>query len=358
MIRIILDSAIDCALTTRDMYNQGIFPIKKPKNIFDKDSDTESQIVGTFNEIMNICNLQPGKQCNPATSEVTHIFAMTDGDIDGDLIAISVLAMLAKHCRPVVDAGMIGRIVPPAYSFTEGKKKVFVRNQRDFYQHLGKSFVKKHTLKKKGKTYDKKQFTRFIEMNFEYNSRLAKLADRYTCDPKLMEYIASKYHGEQKDQKQSYWRKVLNMYPDLNIIKEEGYILIDGTIGMTPYHIALDDYFHKHVTKFKTFQNLNSSIDGFELDDVPCTIYDIMKEFDKHMPADVKRYKGLGELDPEDMKALCMDKDQRNVVIFKFEDFEKDMEKLNIVMSSKVAYERARKQMMFDVVLDPVDLDT
>lgn len=352
------DSAADVANTARDPENQAIYPIQKPKNIFDADSDVESAIVGVFNNIMAICNLQPGKHCDPSKSEMSRILCMTDGDVDGDRIAVSAIALLAKHCRPIIDAGMVGRIVPPAYSFKEGKKKIFVRDQRDFYKTVAKDFVKKFTLELKGKKYSNAEFGEFISNNFEYNTRLGLLADRYTCDPKMMEYLASKYHGSLASQTQQYWSRAMKMYPDITVTKEEGYILIDGTIGMETYHIAIDDYFHKHVTKFKAFQDTNKDIYGYKLNGKDCSVYEIMHTFQKHMPDGIKRYKGLGELDPDEMRKLCLDREHRTVVIFKFKDFEDDMYKLDVVMSSHAAYRRARKEIMANKKLDVLDLDT
>ena len=352
------DSAADVANTARDPENQAIYPIQKPKNIFDADSNVDSAIVGVFNNIMAICNLKPGKHCDPSKSEMARILCLTDGDVDGDRIAVSAIALLAKHCRPIIDAGMVGRIVPPAYSYKDGKKRVFVRDQRDFYKTVSKDFVKKFTLELKGHKYTPKEFSEFIEENFEYNTRLGMLADRYTCDPKMMEYLASKYYGKITDQKQSYWIKVMKQYPDIKVVKEEGYLLIDGTIGMEPYHIAIDDYFDKHVKKFKPIQDKNKVIYGYKLNGEECSVYEIMKKFQDHMPNGIKRYKGLGELDPDEMRKLCMDREHRSVVIFKFKDFEDDMYKLDVVMSSHAAFRKARKEVMQEIKLDILDLDT
>ena len=352
------DSAADVANTARDPENQAIYPIQKPKNIFDADSNMDSAIVGVFNNIMAICNLKPGKHCDPSKSEMARILCLTDGDVDGDRIAVSAIALLAKHCRPIIDAGMVGRIVPPAYSYKDGKKRVFVRDQRDFYKTVSKDFVKKFTLELKGHKYTPKEFSEFIEENFEYNTRLGMLADRYTCDPKMMEYLASKYYGKITDQKQSYWIKVMKQYPDIKVVKEEGYLLIDGTIGLDTYHIAIDDYFDKHVKKFKPVQDKNKVIYGYKLNGEECSVHEIMKKFQEHMPSGIKRYKGLGELDPDEMRKLCMDREHRSVVIFKFKDFEDDMYKLDVVMSSHAAFRKARKEVMQEIKLDILDLDT
>ena len=353
-----MDSAADVANTARDPENQAIYPIQKPKNIFDADSNMDSAIVGVFNNIMAICNLKPGKHCDPSKSEMARILCLTDGDVDGDRIAVSAIALLAKHCRPIIDAGMVGRIVPPAYSYKDGKKRVFVRDQRDFYKTVSKDFVKKFTLELKGHKYTPKEFSEFIEENFEYNTRLGMLADRYTCDPKMMEYLASKYYGKITDQKQSYWIKVMKQYPDIKVVKEEGYLLIDGTIGLDTYHIAIDDYFDKHVKKFKPVQDKNKVIYGYKLNGEECSVHEIMKKFLEHMPSGIKRYKGLGELDPDEMRKLCMDREHRSVVIFKFKDFEDDMYKLDVVMSSHAAFRKARKEVMQEIKLDILDLDT
>lgn len=352
------DSAADVANTARDPENQAIYPIQKPKNVFDADSNMDSEIVGVFNNIMAICNLKPGKHCDPSKSEMRRILCMTDGDVDGDRIAVSAIALLAKHCRPIIDAGMVGRIVPPTYRYYEGKKKVFVRDQRDFYHALAKDFVKKFTLKLGNKTYTNKEFGEFIEENFEYNDRLKLLAKRYTCDELFMEYIASKYHGTPETQTQAYWKKALKQYPDLSVLKEEGYLLIDGTIGMEVYHLAIDDNLYKHVMKFKKVQDKNKEIYGYELNGKQCSVYEIMHTFDQHRPSGIKRFKGLGELDEDEMRKLCMDRENRNVVIFKFEDFEDDMYKLDVVMSSHAEFRRARKKIMSEIKLDIMDLDT
>ena len=58
------------------------------------------------------------------------------------------------------------------------------------------------------------------------------------------------------------------------------------------------------------------------------------------------------------MRKLCMDREHRSVVIFKFKDFEDDMYKLDVVMSSHAAFRKARKEVMQEIKLDILDLDT
>ena len=63
-------------------------------------------------------------------------------------------------------------------------------------------------------------------------------------------------------------------------------------------------------------------------------------------------------MDPEDLREQCLDVNNRTVVIFKFKDFEKDMDKISVIMSTKKEYAEARKKTMFQMKLDPLSLDT
>lgn len=355
------DSACDNAASARDPYNQAIYGIRRPKNIFDTPTEQVARIKSTFNDVLDICGIEPGKKCDPEKSTMNYIFMLTDGDIDGDDIAISTICLLAKHCRPLIDAGMVGRILPPAYAIPTGNgKHTYVRSQREFFDKITKMFIKTATVSYKGTELSKKELRAFIEKNFEYDTRLEKLANRYCVDPNVMEYIAWNYHGEQKDQKKSYWMKVLKRYPGVQILIEDNMLVFDGDIKGSDYmNLALDDHFHKHVMRFKEYQKKNSTIDGYTLNkEDGLTVYDVMRHLRKVMPSGIKRFKGLGELEPEEMRTLCMDKESRTVIIFKFSDFEKDMDKINVIMSTKAEHARARKELMMSIRADDLDLDT
>lgn len=355
------DSAAGNAASARDPYNQGIYGIRRPKNIFDMDSEHVNRILGTFNDVLDICGVEAGKKCDPEKSAMQRILMLTDGDVDGDDIAISTVCLLAKHCRPLIDAGMVGRILPPAYSIPTGKGKyIYVRSQREFFDKITKSFIKNESVAIDKKELDKKALREFIERNFEYDLRLEKLANRYCMDPKVMEYIAWSYHGSVDDQKQSYWMNKMKKYPGIRILKENGTLIMDGDIPGADYmSLPLDSHFDKHVKRFKEFQAKNSTIYGYSIsgsDDK--SLYDVMHMIRKYIPKGVKRFKGLGELDPDEMRELCMDPKSRTVVIFKFKDFEKDMDKISIIMSTKKEYAEARKNILMSATASDLDIDT
>ena len=333
-----LDSAADNAAQARDPYNQAIYPIRRPANIFDQDTSSVEKLKTTFNDVLDICGLSVGDKCDPEKSTMNRILMLTDGDVDGDDIAISTICLLAKHCKPLIDAGMVGRILPPAYAIPVGKgKKEYVRSQKEFFNWILKDFVKNHKVSFRGSEMSKKDLRNFLERNFNYDIEIDRLKDRYCCDPKFIEYLAWNYHGKQKDQKKSYWSQKLKPYPYLSIIIEKGdtgnILVIDGDYpGFDYLNLALDEYFDRHINRFKETQKMNSVIEGYELDGKKnCTVYDVMHAMRSSIPGGkIERFKGLGELSSDEMRELCMDKNTRTVAIFKFDDFKKDMNKINI----------------------------
>lgn len=345
---------------SRDSHNQAVFSVRKPKNVFDEDADTVAKQKSIFNELIDIMGIELGEKCDPSKCQFTRILGLQDGDVDGDGIFIGVASLFARYCRPLVDAGMIGRILPPAYSFMEGKKKRFIRSKREFFEFILKKFIKNVTVGIGKKELGKNELHEFLEMNFDYDEKLENLADRYCCSPLFMEYIAWKYHGDVKNQTKAYWTKVLKKYPDLKVLNEDGTLIIDGDLpGFDYINLAFDESFDRHVKEFKRLQSMNSSYDNYRINDKENkTLYQVMKTFRSYMPKGVERYKGLGELEPKELKEYCMNPETRTVIIMKFEDYEKDMEKISIIMSGREQYAKARANILNSFVISSQDLDT
>lgn len=355
------DSAADLAASARDPENQAIYTIKKPANVFDVTSDDAESLRKTFNEVLDICGLTAGSKCDPSKCTVKYILNLTDGDIDGDQISISMTCLLAKHCRPLIDAGMVGRVLPPAYAIPTGKgKREYVHTQREFFNNILHRFIKTTEIFFEGKNMSKKEIYGLLSDNFDYDLKLNRLAERYCCSPRLMEEIIWNYHGDWSDQKKSYWMKVISGYKDLRILLEHGTVIVDGTIpGYDYINLAMDEHFDKHIRKIKEMQSRNRTISGYTVNgEKSKTLYDVIHEMRSYIPKGVQRFKGLGELSVQEMRELCMDPKTRKVVIFKFKDMENDMDKINVIMSTKRQYVEARSRLIKSLTLSDYDLDT
>lgn len=356
-------SAAGLVANSRDPYNQAIYPIKKTKNTFDQDSNSIGRMVTTFNDVCDIANITPGDKCDPDKC-IMDILGLTDADTDGDDIWIGFMCLMYRHCKPIVDAGRVKRILPPAYSFPlPGKthKKQFISSKREFFELIMKRFVKENTVAVNGKELGKKELYALLERNFDYDIKLETLAKRYCCDPKVMEYIAWKYHGSVKDQTMMYWSKAMKRYDQVKVIKESGYLILDGDVSVSEnINLMLDEHFDKHVKRFKAIQQENTTIDAYSINgEKGKTLYEVMHLFRSYMPDGVERFKGIGELKPKDLKTLCIEPETRTVVTFKGgSNYNTTMRKISIIMSSKQEFAEARNQLLSMWAIDNLDLDT
>lgn len=350
------DSAAGCAIAGADKYNQAIYSTSRPTNLIDSDINVVMKAKTAFNDIMDICEIELGKNCDVTKSKIDHIWIMTDADCDGDIIAISILGLIAKHCPDLIIHGMVGRIVPPAYSFKENGKKVFVSSQTEFFKRIMKKFSKESTLYKWNRPMTESDILRFLTCNFDYKDKLENLAGRYRVNPELMEWIALNYR---RDAKIDYWKKLFSKYKDITVTKDGDGILIDGSIDNDYVRFSIDQYFDNSSLKFRTIMKRNLVIYGFQLNkETDLSIYNVMCKFSKYIPKDIERYKGLGDMEPKELAKLCMDRNNRTVKIFKFDEIKEDLNKIHIMLSGKQAFLAARSDILMNRVADDMEIDT
>lgn len=351
-------------LSKRDYYNQAIFPVKRPANIFDEDSDSlDRSAVNAFNQILDYIGVQPGKRCRVEDCTVNRILTLTDGDTDGDIISDTVISLFAKHCKPLLDAGMIGRILPPLYSFRIGKNTQYVRSQREFYRLIMREFIKNVKIKLKGEELKKKEVGQLIQNNFDYLEKLGRLNKKRFCGERFLEFVVWNYSAssmQNPDDELEYWKKVLKKKfgSEVSASKEDGHVTIKGDAFGQFVLLDLDRRFEHQVIDFKSYQAQNDVIEGFNINGEDGTLYDVMLHFDKYKPADIVRIKGLGEIDGDELGPLCLDKKSREVIIFKFDDVDTDMHKISVIMSTMKQYAAERAELLRNMRADRLDIDT
>ena len=130
------DSAGGSADTGRDSETQAILPLRgKILNV------EKSQLVKVLSnaEIANIfkaIGLMPGEDLDITKRRYGRVIVMTDADVDGSHIRTLLLTFFFRHMRELINAGCIYIAQPPLYRVTQRKKTRYVQTHEEMMSEL------------------------------------------------------------------------------------------------------------------------------------------------------------------------------------------------------------------------------
>ncbi len=375
------DSAMGSAKSGgRDPKTQGIFPIRgKLLNAFNTPRAKFLQNPEVAAIIRLVGDGSYGKNLDINKVKWDKIIIMTDADPDGSHINTLLLRLFLMYMPQVIEAGKLYNAVPPLFAIEKGKRNMkYFSNIADLAQYCQGLFVKKYTLSTlDNKPITQKEIIKIFYNNMDYARDMKILSDTLATNIRLLETVlfeiarvidynvsgevsmamaqaastgvvdensvttivegsitkAIKYSIANLDFKK-FKKYMEKTYGFVKVHKENGVIVVEGLVDGKYQHLFISD--HTIQLSLKMIKQIAANdICKFKLNGEPTTLYGVISALDSIKPSEIKRYKGLGEQDPWQLKESTMDPAKRTLVRYTVESVKKEIETIRYIDSNK-----------------------
>src|ERR1700723_3990172 len=343
------ESAGGSAKGGRDRRYQAILPLKG--KILNVEKARYDKMLGheEIRAIITALGTGIGKDDFDASKLRYHkIILMTDADVDGSHIRTLLLTFFFRHMRELIEKGNIYIAQPPLYRVKRGKMDRYIRDERDFAGEL----------------------TQFLLNIQEYVKVAAKLGRRLG-DPKLVDILAESdlekktdFADKKKLQELAKAIEKAKLELESKLVYDEEHslhelLLTNGGERKINWALAA-------TAEYKRLRTLRQAIQ--ENDRPPFTIQhngdkvtrdnssallgyvleDAKKEFT------ITRFKGLGEMNPDQLWATTMNAESRTLLQVRLEDAVAAEDIFSTLMGENV---EQRRKFIEENALDVVNLD-
>jgi len=330
------DSAGGSAKQGRDRVFQAILPLKG--KILNVEKSRIDKILKS-DEITNIitalgCGI--GDEFNEEKLRYHKIIIMTDADVDGSHIQTLLLTFLFRFLKPLIENGYVYLAQPPLYRYKKGKKEIYLKDDRAMSEFLIENGIESIEDKELGA----KDMLELFKVVSAYRSVLKELEKRFHVI-EVVQYLIEN--------------------PDVIALKgEELYKHIEAYVHSLDYNILnkkiSEDVVHLYIQNFDGLEEIkinddlfsnplfteavyiNEKIKEWGLDKSNKELLEMLDQIEKSAKkgAYIQRYKGLGEMNPEQLWETTMDPDNRRLLRITIEDAEAASDTFVLFMGDEV----------------------
>jgi DNA gyrase/topoisomerase IV subunit B len=325
------DSAKAPCSTARDAERQGIFPVRgKVANAM---AESEAKFFGNeeCQGIRDLLGSGYGRKFDLDKCKFEKIIIMCDADLDGLHIRTLLLKMFLVYYRAIVEDGRLYSAVPPLYyANIKGKFKYFI-DKLDFVKYVQSRFGSDNKVfDANNNQISQKDLTGILCRNSNYRDELKVISDTYAVDPFLLEYAMSIRNLPFDKFKKAISKK----YRFLNTYQENGITILDGLVGEKIHTVIFNQNFVDACSSL--YHYIDKEADKYIINGEPTTLYGLMDRFEAYKPPNVQRYKGLGEMNPLQLRESTLHPDYDRVLLrYTTEDIKREIEEIREVECNK-----------------------
>lgn len=349
------DSAGGSAKTGRDRAYQAILPLRG--KILNVEKSNINKILKT-DEIINMitafgCGIED--EFNIEKLRYHKIILMTDADVDGSHIQTLLLTFFYKYLRPLIDNGHVYIAQPPLYLFKKGKKEVYLKDEKNLSSFLIENGIENFSFDGIGNN----ELIDILKNISNYRALLKKLEKNYYSSNIIRYFIENKGLDELSLEDlaknvESYLSK--NDCNILNKVESNNSIILytQTKIGLQELSINHDIF---NDSYFLDAQKIFNKIKERELSFLENKdLIEFLEEIENSAKkgATIQRYKGLGEMNPNQLWETTMTKENRTLIRVKVGDENLSNERISLFMGSEV---EPRRKFIQDNAKEVKNLD-
>jgi len=352
------DSAGGSAKQGRDSTYQAILPLKG--KILNVEKARLDKILSS-QEIRNLITALGagiGKDAfNPEKLRYHKVIIMTDADVDGAHIATLLLTFFFRHMRELVDRGYLYLANPPLYKVKRGKTEQFIQNNEELENFLFTAALADFTIGDMDKRRMKAIFVQIIK----YQKILDKFIKKGLTE-KIIKTLATYPNLESKSlEDKEFVEKLLAKLISIEALEPSSQAEIVYNEEFNRYNIKFmllgSEYFIStdllSTPEIKELRRISTFF--IELGEPPYILtfkdnetksFDQLSDLVSFVDArgkkglDISRFKGLGEMDAEQLWDTTMDPSKRSLYRITIEDAERADELFSLLMGDAVAPRR------------------
>jgi len=331
------DSAGGSAKQGRDRVFQAILPLKgKILNVEKARLDKILKSEEITNMITALgCGI--GEEFNEDKLRYHKIIIMTDADVDGSHIQTLLLTFFFRYLPKIVENGYLYLAQPPLYRYKKGKKEIYFKDDHVMNAFLIENGIE--ALEAENLNVGVNDLVSFFKMVDHYRSTLDALERRYALVELIRYFIEnpdliSLPLTEMYTKVEAFLTAQGNNILSKSVSDEDMHLFVQTKEGLEELHINDELFASPHFAEanyiFQKIQDWNLPLEG-DLLELLTQITDYAKK-----GSYIQRYKGLGEMNPEQLWETTMTPENRVLLRITIEDAETAGESFNLFMGDDV----------------------
>jgi DNA gyrase subunit B len=351
------DSAGGSAKQARDRSFQAILPLRgKIINVEKARIDKMLQ----NNEILTMISAMGtgiGDEFDLEQARYHKIIIMTDADVDGSHIRTLILTFLFRHMQPLVEAGYIYIAQPPLYRLKQGNQETYIHKEAQLEEILLRGRLEQIKVDNTdtGFSFSDAKYQRFLKLFSEYEGWVKKLKSQFGGE--LVDWLkngptieadvptfAALVEALRADIDKRYVISVLTADDETEVVDTR---LVERKSGLAanlriPFAALSGREFHSLKRVHERVREMvgrppftlrfgNRKAEASSYEDLRIQIVELVKE-----GIQLQRFKGLGEMNPDQLWETTMNPMSRTLQLVSMEDAQAVDEVFTMLMGDKV----------------------